>query len=86
MTLKELVDFIRANPGKYNYASAGTGSSVHLIGEQFRLSLGLDLVHVPFLEVVQRPHRSSLATLQSPSLRWLLPCNILTKASCARSL
>jgi tripartite-type tricarboxylate transporter receptor subunit TctC len=47
-TVKELVDFIKANPGKYSYSSAGTGTQSHLAGEQFRLSLGLDLVHVPF--------------------------------------
>jgi tripartite-type tricarboxylate transporter receptor subunit TctC len=47
-TVKELVSLIKANPGKYNYASAGTGTQSHLAGEQFRLSLGLDLVHVPF--------------------------------------
>jgi tripartite-type tricarboxylate transporter receptor subunit TctC len=46
--VKELVAFIRANPGKQNFASAGTGTQSHLAGEQFRLSLDLDLVHVPF--------------------------------------
>jgi len=34
--------------GKYSFASAGAGTQSHLAGEQFRLSLGLDLVHVPF--------------------------------------
>src|SRR3981189_1004160 len=47
-TVKELVDLIKANPGKYSFASAGTGTTPHLSGELFRLSLGLDLVHVPF--------------------------------------
>ncbi len=47
-TLKELVAVIRANPGKYSYASPGTGTPGHLVGETFRLSLDLDLVHVPF--------------------------------------
>jgi len=47
-TMSELVALIRANPGKYSYASPGTGTPGHLVGEQFRLSLGLDLVHVPF--------------------------------------
>jgi tripartite-type tricarboxylate transporter receptor subunit TctC len=44
----ELVALIRANPGKYSYSSAGIGTQSHLAGEQFRLSLGLDIVHVPF--------------------------------------
>ena len=47
-TVGELVALIRASPGKYSYASAGTGTTSHLAGEQFRLSLNLDLVHVPF--------------------------------------
>src|SRR5262249_49408756 len=46
--VKELVDLIKANPGKYSFGSAGAGTQAHLAGEQFRLSLGLDLVHVPF--------------------------------------
>src|SRR5262245_29288237 len=47
-TLQDLVALIKANPGKYSYASPGTGTPGHLVGETFRLSLGLDLVHVPF--------------------------------------
>src|SRR5499433_1603159 len=47
-TVKELIDLIKANPGKYSYGSAGAGTQAHLAGEQFRLSLGLDLGHVPF--------------------------------------
>jgi tripartite-type tricarboxylate transporter receptor subunit TctC len=47
-TVRELVDFVRANPGKYNYTSGGIGTTPHLMAEQMRLSLGLDLVHVPF--------------------------------------
>jgi tripartite-type tricarboxylate transporter receptor subunit TctC len=47
-TVKELVDLVKANPGKFSFGSAGAGTQAHLAGEQFRLSLGLDLVHVPF--------------------------------------
>jgi tripartite-type tricarboxylate transporter receptor subunit TctC len=47
-TVKDLVALVRANPGKYSYSSAGAGTQSHLAGEQFRLSLGLDIVHVPF--------------------------------------
>ncbi len=47
-TVKDLIALINANPGKYSYASAGAGTQAHLAGEQFRLSLRLDLVHVPF--------------------------------------
>ena len=48
-TMKELVALVKANPGKYNYASPGYGSSPHLASERlFKHTLGLDLVHVPF--------------------------------------
>jgi tripartite-type tricarboxylate transporter receptor subunit TctC len=48
VNIRELVALIRANPGKYSYASAGTGTTSHLAGEQFRQTLAPDLVHVPF--------------------------------------
>jgi tripartite-type tricarboxylate transporter receptor subunit TctC len=47
-TIKDLVALINAHPRKYSYGSGGPGTPGHLVGEQFRLSLGLDLVHVPF--------------------------------------
>jgi len=47
-SVKELIAFLKANPGKFNYASAGIGTTAHLSGEMFKLSQGLDLVHVPF--------------------------------------
>jgi tripartite-type tricarboxylate transporter receptor subunit TctC len=47
-TVKEMVDLIKSSPGRFSFASPGTGTPPHLIGEQFRLSLDLDLVHVPF--------------------------------------
>jgi tripartite-type tricarboxylate transporter receptor subunit TctC len=47
-TVKDLVALIKSNPGKYSNASPGTGTPGHLVGETFRLSLGLDIVHVPF--------------------------------------
>jgi tripartite-type tricarboxylate transporter receptor subunit TctC len=47
-TVAELAALIRAGAAKYNYASGGAGSQTHLAGEQFRLALNLDLVHVPF--------------------------------------
>jgi tripartite-type tricarboxylate transporter receptor subunit TctC len=46
--LKELIALIKSNPGKYNYASGGVGTQAHLLGEMLRLSLALDIVHVPF--------------------------------------
>src|SRR5262249_35559573 len=46
--VRDLCGLVKSSPGKYNFASAGTGTPAHLVGEQFRLSLGLDLVHIPF--------------------------------------
>ncbi len=47
-TVKELVTWIRANPGKESYASPGTGTPPQLVGALFQHALKLDLVHVPF--------------------------------------
>ena len=47
-SVKDLVALIKANPGKYSYASSGIGGPPHLTAELFRLALRLDLVHVPF--------------------------------------
>jgi tripartite-type tricarboxylate transporter receptor subunit TctC len=47
-TVAELIALVKANPGKFSYASPGTGTTGQLAGELFRLSLGLDLIHVPF--------------------------------------
>jgi tripartite-type tricarboxylate transporter receptor subunit TctC len=46
--LKELIDLIKANPGKYSYAQPATGSTPHLAGELFKQIFNLDLVTVPF--------------------------------------
>jgi tripartite-type tricarboxylate transporter receptor subunit TctC len=48
-TLKELVAYAKANPGKLSYGSAGVGTSAHLCGELFKHLAGLpDIVHVPY--------------------------------------
>ena len=47
-TLKELIDFGKANPGKINFASSGIGSSVHLSGELFKQLSGVDMLHIPY--------------------------------------
>jgi tripartite-type tricarboxylate transporter receptor subunit TctC len=46
--VKELIEVIKANPGKYSYASPGLGTPSHLLGEQFRVTNNLDIVHVPY--------------------------------------
>jgi tripartite-type tricarboxylate transporter receptor subunit TctC len=47
-TLAELVAYARANPGKINYGSAGTGSITHLVVELLKADAKIDLVHVPY--------------------------------------
>ena len=47
-SLAELVALAKANPGKYNYGSAGAGSAIHLAGEMFKSKAGVDIVHVPY--------------------------------------
>jgi len=46
--VKELVAFLKANPGKYSFAHPGVGTTSQLSGEMFKHSQGLDLVSVPF--------------------------------------
>ncbi len=47
-TVAELVAYIKANPGKVNYGSAGKGSTEHLSGELFRAMTGTDILHIPY--------------------------------------
>jgi tripartite-type tricarboxylate transporter receptor subunit TctC len=47
-SVKELIDYAKANPGKVTYASQGNGSTGHMGGEQFKLLAGVDIVHVPY--------------------------------------
>jgi len=47
-SVKELVEIIRKSPGKFSYASPGLGTPSHLLGEQFRVTNKLDIVHVPY--------------------------------------
>ena len=47
-TLKEFVALIKANPGKYNYASTGNGTGTHMAFAEFNARLGLTMVHVPY--------------------------------------
>jgi tripartite-type tricarboxylate transporter receptor subunit TctC len=46
--VRELIALAKANPGKLNYASVGTGSPGHIAGELFKLRTGVDIVHVPY--------------------------------------
>jgi tripartite-type tricarboxylate transporter receptor subunit TctC len=47
-TLKELIAFGKANPGKLSYGSSGIGSVAHISAEMLRASTGIELVHIPY--------------------------------------
>ena len=46
--LKEFIALLKANPGKYTYATSGVGSINHMLGESFQSYAGVKLVHVPY--------------------------------------
>ena len=47
-SVKELIDLVRANPGKYNYASTGNGTGTHLAMAEFLAKTGLSITHIPY--------------------------------------
>ena len=47
-TVPELIAYAKANPGKLNFASSGTGALIHLTGEMFKQMAAIDIVHVPY--------------------------------------
>lgn len=47
-TVQEMIAYAKANPGKLNFGSSGSGSSIHLSGELFKSMTGVDMVHVPY--------------------------------------
>jgi len=81
--LKEAIALIKKNPGKFSYASPGSGSSMHLAMELLKQSAGLDILHVPFkgsgqaypevmsgrIELLVDPLFSSMALVKSGKLK-----------------
>jgi len=47
-TVQELIAYAKANPGKINFASSGSGTSIHLAGELFKTMSGVQMAHVPY--------------------------------------
>jgi len=47
-SLRELIAYAKANPGKLTFASQGNGSTGHMIGEQFKAMAGIEITHVPY--------------------------------------
>ena len=47
-TVPEFIAYAKANPGKINYASVGSGALTNVAGELFKMMAGVDMVHVPY--------------------------------------
>ena len=47
-SIRELVNLAKAQPGRLNYASGGSGSAPHLVGEMFKTRAGINVVHIPY--------------------------------------
>ena len=47
-SVQELIAYAKANPGKLNFASSGSGTSIHLSGELFKVMAGVEMTHIPY--------------------------------------
>ncbi|VCU70687.1 Tripartite tricarboxylate transporter family receptor [Pigmentiphaga humi] len=47
-SVPELVSYLKAHPGKISFASSGSGTSIHMAGELFKLRAGVDIQHIPY--------------------------------------
>lgn len=47
-SVKELLEYAKRNPGKLSYSSSGTGGALHMVGEMFKSSFNIDILHVPY--------------------------------------
>jgi tripartite-type tricarboxylate transporter receptor subunit TctC len=47
-TVPEFIAYAKANPGRLSFGSGGNGSSLHVVGELFKMMAGIDMVHVPY--------------------------------------
>jgi tripartite-type tricarboxylate transporter receptor subunit TctC len=70
--MKELLALLKANPGKYSYASPGYGTMPHIAGEWlYRLDNGIDITHVPFQGAA--PAIQSVLSGQTPVFQMVIP-------------
>ena len=53
-TVQELIAYAKANPGKVNFGSSGTGTTTHIVGEVFQIAAGVKFLHVPFTSAAQQ--------------------------------
>ena len=69
----ELVQHLRANPGKLNFMSTGVGSPIHLTGELFQAATGTRMVHVPYKGAAYQDMASGLIQVGFPTVNSVLP-------------
>ena len=69
----ELVQHLRANPGKLNFMSTGVGSPIHLTGELFQVATGTRMVHVPYKGAAYQDIVSGFIQVGFPTVTSVLP-------------
>ena len=52
-SLRDLIEYAKANPGKISYGTSGVGSPTHMVGELIKQNSGIDMVHVPYKAIAQ---------------------------------
>jgi tripartite-type tricarboxylate transporter receptor subunit TctC len=72
--LQELIAYSKANPGKLSYASAGSGTATHLVGELLKMVSGLDMTNIPY----------KTSTFNNDVMTGVVPLGITTVASAAQ--
>jgi tripartite-type tricarboxylate transporter receptor subunit TctC len=94
-TVPEFIAYAKAHPGQINMASAGNGTSVHVIGELFKMMTGINMVHVPYrgaapaitdlisgqVQVMFATMPSSIASIRSGQLRALAVTSAVRSAA-----
>jgi tripartite-type tricarboxylate transporter receptor subunit TctC len=84
-SVQELVAYAKANPGKLNFASSGSGTSIHLSGELFKTMTGVQMQHVPYKAVPPRSPTSRADRCSSCSTTCRPRSPSSRAASCAHS-
>ena len=82
-TVPEFIAYAKANPGKINMASSGSGTSQHVAGELFKMMTGVNLVHVPYRGAGPALSICSPDRCKSCSTLCLARLGTLRPASCA---
>jgi tripartite-type tricarboxylate transporter receptor subunit TctC len=67
-SVREFIAYAKANPGKLNYASAGSGTTLHISGELFKLLTGVEMRNTP-IDIVEKLNKDINAGLADPKLK-----------------